>query len=150
MGLLRGRIGVGFVSCTLFAVSASSLAGRSLAQDDAVRSSSTVPEGAKRFGKSSPANNFPTATGSVGRPGKLYLELATTFTDLTAITYSIECKRARRGDGFAFADGGFDFYGPRTKRVSIPTRRPRSCVLNASANLTGEGTARVFLYVAKR
>jgi hypothetical protein len=135
------------MTSALIAAGALSLAGHSTAYEG---HATEAPTGAKRFGKSSPANNFPTAEGGVRSPEKLYLELTTTFTGLTAITYSIECKRARRGSGFAFADGGFDFYGPRVKRVSIPTKRPRSCILNASANLTGDGTARIFLHVKKR
>lgn len=135
------------MACASLAAGAFSLAGYALAQEG---HANAAPTGAERFGKSSPANSFPTAQGGVRYPAKLYLELATTFTGLTAVTYSIECKKARRGSGFAFADGGFDFYGPRVKRLSIPTKRPRSCVLNASANMTGDGSARVFLYVTKR
>jgi hypothetical protein len=86
------------------------------------------------------------AAGNVDRPKAIYLRVKSRPHQKVTGSWLVICSR---GYGAGSKDGDFQGQTPLVRRLKMPYKRPSSCTVSASAQLSDGGFLKVQLYAAR-
>jgi hypothetical protein len=87
-----------------------------------------------------------TASGTVDNPRRLWVKVKARPNQRVDVYWLTVCSK---GYGAGSKDGDFSGLTPLRKRIGMPYRRPDSCTVSASAQLSGRGRKIIVIILAR-